>query len=66
MKRKIENEKIIGSKKISDLFGLGSKFYSEATKFLKRQEQLNKIEFQNKYRRWESVFKNIYGKEIEV
>jgi len=66
VKRKIENEKIIGSKKISDLFGLGSKFYSEATKFLKRQEQLSKIEFQNKYRRWESVFKNIYGKDIDT
>ena len=66
MKRKIEDKKIIGSKEISDLFGLSSKIYSEITKFLKKQEQLKKIEFQKKFHRWESIFKNIYGKEINT
>ncbi|NVM46900.1 MAG: N-6 DNA methylase [Candidatus Lokiarchaeota archaeon] len=66
MKRKIENKKIIGSKEISDLFGLSSKFYNETAKFLKKQEQLKKVEFQKKYRRWESNFKNIYGNEINT
>ena len=55
----------INSKQITELFGLGSKIYSETAKFLKKQEQLKKKEFQKKYRLWESVFKNIYGKEID-
>ena len=55
----------INSKQITELFGLGSEIYSETAKFLKKQEQLKKKEFQKKYRLWESVFKNIYGKEID-
>ena len=61
----VENEKIIGSREISNLFGLGSEIYSETTKFLKKQEQIRKAEFQKKFRLWESIFKNIYGKEID-
>lgn len=60
----VENKKIIDSKQISELFGLGSKIYNEAAKFLKQQGNLKKIEFKKKYHLWESVFKNIYGKEI--
>ena len=59
------NKKPINLKQITDLFGLSSEIYSETAKFLKKQEQLNKIEFQKKYRLWESVFKNVYGKEID-
>jgi len=55
----------INSKQITELFGLGSEIYSKTAKFLKKQEQLKKIEFQKKYRLWESVFKNVYGKEID-
>ena len=55
----------INSKQITELFGLGSKIYSETAKFLKKQEQLKEKEFQKKYRLWKSVFKNIYGKEID-
>jgi len=55
----------INSKQITELFGLGSEIYSETAKFLKKQEQVKKIEFQKIYRLWESVFKNIYGKEID-
>jgi hypothetical protein len=54
----------INSKQITELFGLSSEIYSETAKFLKEQEQLKKIEFQKKYHLWESVFKNIYGKDI--
>ena len=61
----VENKKIINSKQISELFGLSSEIYIETAKFLKSQEQLRKIEFQKKYRLWESCFKNIYGKEID-
>ncbi|MCK4381765.1 MAG: N-6 DNA methylase, partial [Candidatus Lokiarchaeota archaeon] len=55
----------INSKQITELFGLGSKIYSKTAKFLKKQEQLKEKEFQKKYRLWKSVFKNIYGKEID-
>lgn len=55
----------INSKQITELFGLGSEIYRETAKFLKKQEQLKEKEFQKKYRLWESVFKNIYGKEID-
>jgi len=61
----VENKKIIDSKQISELFGLGSKIYNEAAKFLKQEGNLKKIEFEKKYHLWESVFKNIYGKEID-
>jgi len=54
----------INSKRFSELFGLSSEIYSETAKFLKKQEQLEKLEFKKKYRLWESVFKNVYGKEI--
>jgi len=60
----VENKKIIDSKQISKLFGLGSEIYSEIAKFLSKQKDLKKTEFQKKYRQWESIFKNIYGKEI--
>lgn len=55
----------INSKQITELFGLGSEIYRETAKFLKKQEQLKEKEFQKKYRLWKSVFKNIYGKEID-
>lgn len=61
----VENKKIIKSKQITELFGLSSEIYSETAKFLKKQAQLKKIEFQKKYRLWKSVFNNIYGKEID-
>jgi len=61
----VENKKIIDSKQISELFGLGSKIYNEAAKFLKQEGNLKKIEFEKKHHLWESVFKNIYGKEID-
>jgi len=55
----------INSKHITELFGLGSEIYRETAKFLKKQEQLKEKEFQKKYHLWKSVFKNIYGKEID-
>ncbi len=54
----------IDSKQISKLFGLGSEIYSKAAKFLTQQGSSKNIEFKKKYYLWESVFKNIYGKEI--
>jgi hypothetical protein len=60
----VENKKIIGSKEISESFGLSSEIFSKALMFLKQQENLKKVEFQKKFRLWKSVFKNIYGKEI--
>jgi hypothetical protein len=46
------------------MFGLGSEIYNDIAKFLIKQKDLEKTEFQKKYRHWESIFKNIYGKEI--
>ncbi|MFX1448904.1 MAG: N-6 DNA methylase, partial [Promethearchaeota archaeon] len=60
----VENKKIIDSKKISKFFGLKSEIYNETAKFLIKQKNLKKIEFEKKYQLWESVFENIYGKEI--
>ncbi|MHA2289310.1 MAG: N-6 DNA methylase [Promethearchaeota archaeon] len=54
----------IDSKKISRLFGLGSEIYNKAANFLKLQGNSKTIEFKKKYHLWESIFKNIYGKEI--
>ncbi|MBY9012250.1 MAG: N-6 DNA methylase [Candidatus Lokiarchaeota archaeon] len=61
----VENKKIIDSKQLSKMFGLGSEIYRNIAKFLTKQKDLNKTEFQKKYRLWESIFKNIYGKEID-
>jgi hypothetical protein len=61
----VENKKVISSKQFAEFFGLGTNFYEETSKFLKRQAELNKIGFQKKFRLWESAFKKIYGKEIE-
>lgn len=60
----VENKKIIDSKKISKFFGLKSEIYNETAKFLIKQKNLKKIEFEKKYQLWKSVFENIYGKEI--
>jgi hypothetical protein len=60
----VENKKIIDSIEISKLFGLGSEIYIKASIFLKNQKNLKKAEFQKKKSRWKSVFKNIYGKDI--
>ncbi|MBY8988207.1 MAG: N-6 DNA methylase, partial [Candidatus Lokiarchaeota archaeon] len=62
----VENKKIIDSKQISKLFGLGSKINNEIAKFLKQQEISKKIEFKKKYSLWESIFIKIYGKEINT
>ncbi len=61
----VENKKVISSKQFVEFFGLGTNFYKETSNFLKRQAELNKSGFQKKFRLWESVFKKIYGKEIE-
>ena len=63
-KRMVENKKI-SSKEFAEFFGLGTNFYKETSKFLKKQAELNKNSFQKKFRLWESAFKKIYGKEIE-
>ena len=57
--------KKISSKEFAEFFGLGTNFYKETSKFLKKQAELNKTNFQKKFRLWESAFKEIYGKEIE-
>jgi len=60
----VENKKIIDSKQISEFFGLNSEIYDETAKFLLIQKNLKKTEVKKKYHLWESVFENIYGKEI--
>ena len=60
----VENKKVIDSKEISELFGLGSEIYRKTSMFLEQQRSLKKLEFQKKNRLWKSVFKNIYGNEI--
>ncbi len=61
----VENKKVINSKQFAEFFGLGTNFYKETSKFLKKQAELNKSGFQEKFRLWKSVFTKIYGKEIE-
>ncbi|MBY9013994.1 MAG: NAD(P)-dependent oxidoreductase, partial [Candidatus Lokiarchaeota archaeon] len=61
----VENKKVISSKQLVEFFGLGTNFYKETSKFLKKQAELDKNSFQNKFLRWESAFKKIYGKEID-
>jgi hypothetical protein len=64
----VENEKVekvIDSKKISDLFGIGSEIYNEITNFLEKQAKLDELVFQKKYRLWKSIFKRIYGSDID-
>ena len=64
----VENEKVekvIDSKKISELFGIGSDIYNEITNFLEKQAKLDELEFQKKYQLWKSIFKHIYGKDID-
>ncbi len=61
----VENEKVIDSKKISELFGIGSDSYNEITNFLEKQAKLDELEFQKKYRLWKSIFKRIYGNNID-
>ena len=61
----VENKKVISSKQFAEFFGLGTNFYEESSKFLKKQAELNKSDFQKKFHLWESAFKKIYGKEIE-
>ena len=60
----VENKKI-SSKEFAEFFGLGTNFYKETSKFLKKQAELNKNNFQKKFLLWESAFKKIYGKEID-
>ncbi len=63
----VENEKVklIDSEKISELFGIGSDIYNEITNFLEKQAKLDELEFQKKYRLWKSIFKRIYGNDID-
>ena len=61
----VENKKIINSTQFAEFFGLGTNFYKETSKFLKKQAELNKNGFQEKFCLWEAAFKKIYGKEIE-
>jgi hypothetical protein len=61
----VDNKKVISSKQLAEFFGLGTNFYIETSKFLKKQSELNKSSFQKKFRLWESAFKKIYGKDIE-
>jgi len=61
----VENKKIINSTQFAEFFGLGTNFYKETSKFLKKQAELNKNGFQEKFCLWELAFKKIYGKEIE-
>jgi hypothetical protein len=63
----VENEKVklIDSEKISELFGIGSDIYNEITNFLEKQAKLDELEFQKKYRFWKSIFKRIYGSDID-
>ena len=60
-----ENETVIDSKKISELFGIGSDIYNEITNFLEKQAKLHELDFQKKYRLWKSIFNRIYGKNID-
>ena len=57
--------KKISSKEFVEFFGLGTNFYKETSKFLQKQAELNKNDFQKKFLLWESAFKKIYGKEIK-
>lgn len=60
----VENKKLC-SKEFAEFFGLGTNFYKETSKFLKKQAELHNSSFQKKFHLWESAFKKIYGKEIE-
>ena len=61
----VENKKVINSKQFAEFFGLGTNFYKETSKFLKKQAELNKSGFQENFCLWETAFKKIYGKEID-
>ena len=61
----VENKKVINSKQFAEFFGLGTNFYKETSKFLKKQAELNKSGFQENFCLWEAAFKKIYGKEID-
>jgi len=61
----VENKKVINSRQFAEFFGLGTNFYKETSKFLKKQAELNKNGFQEKFSLWEAAFKKIYGKEID-
>ena len=61
----VENKKVINSKQLAEFFGLGTNIYNETSKFLKKQAELNKSGFQEKFCLWKAAFKSIYGKEIE-
>ncbi|MHA1458740.1 MAG: N-6 DNA methylase [Promethearchaeota archaeon] len=59
----VENKKI-SSNQFAEFFGMGTNFYKETSKFLKKQAELDKSGFQKKFRLWRSKFNQIYGKEI--
>jgi len=61
----VANKTIIDTNILAEFFGLDSDFYEKTSKFLKMQAELNKSDFQKKFRLWEIVFKKIFGKEIE-
>ena len=61
----VENKKIINANKLAEFFGLETEFYKKSSKFLKTQAELNKSDFNKKFRLWESSLKKIYGREIE-
>lgn len=60
----VENKKIINAEDISKEFGLGSDIFDEAINYIEDQAHIHEEVFQSKFKQWSSIFKNIYGEDI--
>jgi hypothetical protein len=60
-----ENKRVINSEDINKLFGLRSEIYREAIKYLEKLSESEQDQYDNNFRKWLSLFKDIYGDDTD-
>ncbi len=57
----VESKKIIDSEYIKRFFGLRSQFFTRVMKYLEKKAISRKKNYDNRFKQWFTIFKNIYG-----